>query len=83
VKRLICLFLTATSLFAQSPPSAATGPVFDPQGRLIAYVYPDGKTETCSYDAQWRMITFRDRNGKFTAFHYPSDHSAKPSQPKP
>jgi YD repeat-containing protein len=83
VKITICLFLFTTSIFAQNAPSSPFGPVYDPQGHLVAYVYPDGQKETYAYDDQWRMISFRDRNGKFTAYSYARDGSMTVSHPKP
>jgi YD repeat-containing protein len=80
MKLSICLFLISACVFAQSAPSIYSGPVYDQFGHLAAYVYPDGKKELYTYDSQWRMTSFRDRNGKFTAFPYASDNSTKTSQ---
>jgi YD repeat-containing protein len=83
VRRSISLLIvTATSLFGQAAPSNPAGPVYDPSGHLIAYVYPDGKKETYAYDSQWRMIKFRDRGGKLSTFSYAPDGSLTVSQPK-
>ena len=44
---------------------------------MIAYIYPDGKKDKYSYDRQWRMLTFRDRAGKLSTFHYDTEEPVK------
>jgi YD repeat-containing protein len=55
--------------------STTEGPVYDKDGRLLAYLHADGKKETYPYDSSWRIISFTDRDGNRTSFAYSSDGS--------
>ena len=79
MKLFVLLLLSVSTAFGQS---ASTGPFYDVSGHLTAYVYPDGKRESYSYDSSWRMTSFRDRNGKTSVFHYNSPSSSNTAAAK-
>jgi uncharacterized protein RhaS with RHS repeats len=58
---------------AETPSATAEGPLFDKEGRMLAYVYADGKRDTYVYDSEWRVKIFYDRDGRATHFRYNSD----------
>ena len=78
MKRRVLLLLVLSftaSVFGQT--TSPEGPIYDAQGHLIAYQYADGKRDTYSYDASWRMITFLGRDGTLTHYIYKSDGTAE------
>jgi uncharacterized protein RhaS with RHS repeats len=77
MKPLIAAVIIAASAFARGLAAEAAGPVYDSEGRLTAYVYADGKQDTCKYDFSWRMTQFIDRLGNVTTFVYSADGSVK------
>jgi YD repeat-containing protein len=62
------LLVTSASLFGQSIHPISHGPVYDRQGRIIAYRHPDGTRDLYSYEANSLKAKFVDRAGDVTQF---------------
>jgi YD repeat-containing protein len=75
MKSILAALLITTSVFGQNTNPAPERPVYDSQGRMIAYQYADGTRESYAYDEGGRMIRFTDRGGGVTTFRYMSDGS--------
>jgi YD repeat-containing protein len=82
MKKLILLgIIFSATVYGQTSGSGSDGPVFDRDGRLVCYQYPDGKTESYAYDSQWRMKSFKSREEKVMTFIYASDGSMQTVNP--
>ncbi|MDD5198374.1 MAG: YD repeat-containing protein [Terrimicrobiaceae bacterium] len=53
--------------------SAHAEQIYDNEGHLIAYQYPDGSIDRYTYDSSWRMVSFTGRDGKEVKYSYKSD----------
>src|SRR6266849_8583252 len=65
---LAALLIITSSLFGQNINATSDGPIYDRDGRMIAYKYADGTRDLYTYDSQWRMTSFTDRAGNVTHF---------------
>ena len=81
MKKLILGIIFSATVYGQTGGSGSEGPVFDRDGRLIRYQYADGKIESYSYDSQWRMKSFKSREGKVMTFIYAPDGSMQTVNP--
>lgn len=75
MKSILAALIITTSIFGQNTNSPSEAPVYDSEGRMVAYHYADGTQESYGYDRAWRMTRFIDRIGRVTAFKYSSDGS--------
>lgn len=66
------LLLVAVLLCSGFSPARAQQ-IYDPEGHLIAYLYPDGKRDTYAYDSSWRLVQFTSRDGAVTQYRYGAD----------
>jgi len=76
MKRLVflLLFLWAVSSFSFAG-APTTGPVYDKEGHLLRYVYPDQSQDLYAYDRAWRITEFQSRTGEVTKYAYRADGS--------
>ncbi len=76
MKRPLFLFLLAVSSFSfAGEPTLVTGPVYDKEGHLLQYVYPDQSQDLYAYDSAWRITEFQSRTGEVTKYAYRADGS--------
>lgn len=47
--------------------------IYDAEGHLIAYQYPDGKLDHYTYDSAWHLVKFESHDGAVTQYRYASD----------
>lgn len=47
--------------------------IYDAEGHLIAYQYPDGKKDLYTYDSAWHLVKFESRDGAVTQYRYAAD----------
>ncbi len=66
------LLLIAVLLSAGLPKMQAQQ-IYDAEGHLIAYQYPDAKKDRYTYDSAWRLIKFEGRDGAVTQYRYATD----------
>ena len=64
---LVAVFLCAGFI------SARAQQIYDTEGHLIAYQYPDGSRDRYTYDSFWRMTAFTSRDGTETQYSYKPD----------
>jgi YD repeat-containing protein len=75
MKSILAALLITTSIFGQNINAISEGPVYDREGRMVAYHYVDGTQESYAYDDAWRMIRFTNRAGGMTTFVYTKNGS--------
>lgn len=75
MKLTVAMLMLAGLIYGQGSNPGSPSPKYDSAGHLIAYEYPDGKSDSYRYDSSWRMTTSIDREGKVTTFKYNSDGS--------
>jgi hypothetical protein len=47
--------------------------IYDAEGHLVAYQYPDGRRDLYTYDASWHLVKFESRDGALTQYRYAAD----------
>jgi YD repeat-containing protein len=63
---LLAVLLVGAGFFSQ----ARAQQIYDTEGHLIAYQYPDGKRDLYTYDSSWRLVKFTSRDGAVTQYRY-------------
>jgi YD repeat-containing protein len=66
MKTFFAVFFVTSSLFGQIISSNSQGPIYDRDGRMIAYRYTDTNRELYAYDSAGSLATFVDRTGHLT-----------------
>jgi hypothetical protein len=74
MRTTVAALLITTNLLGQSIKPTSEGPIYNSDGRMIAYNYADGTRELYSYNSEWQMNTFTDRAAKVT--YFPLSNSA-------
>jgi YD repeat-containing protein len=75
MRMTLAVVMLAGVVCGQDSSRAPIGPQYDANGRLIAYAYPDGTSDSYVYDSSWRLTKYTDRDGKISVFVYNADGS--------